>query len=681
MSRFAQIIILACCVAALLCAGTATAMELFSPGDLVVTGSGHLGNYTVEQAIDGDRESRWVSRAVRAEHWIQVEFPREIEFSRVRIDWSNADTKGSSVMISLSNDGVQWVDVFEDFVPTTAVSETFSFAPQRARFFRLTSTPPERVSQISILELTFDGVKVQEPFLKHVGIGSGNGEPWLPSEGERLAVDILMPIYTETFTWALPADQEPTLMNRIADYRDWFEQVVGHYVYENYHLVLVDVPLSRDEIDGEDTFWMTPSDVWRNFTPTGINPSDYDLVWTLWAWENIPGAGQRYGGAATEGPDDTPFMSFSFSNLASRWNEITALMVLEHEGHHTWESLFLDAGLSIDGRPPLLGMPHADLLGTLLDEMIRLEPGFMEPFMSDEEVMQYHDDGTGSYKTWPGLNLQRGVNAWSYRLQSRENWMKVAEYVGKTVPARGDIVVQPLMASIAIVTHRATEREIYLPVRVRDQGWHIPGVTVTATVDGEVYTLEEDTINRYPEIRMPRQERWSAGWDGNGIYGGWITVTKDTEAIEVSVKGQEIDETFTIPVNYIYVYPREVVLDSTLVYDTNVTPEDGVWTVGENGEYVVFRVPIEGAKAGKIKVTGSGWAEVAVSANGRVFLAAFQNQLKEEPQLADIRPELLQNQEYLYVRVRLAPDYKRPLSAPSVAEVTSLKVDFRHYTQ
>ena len=113
-------------------------------------------------------------------------------------------------------------------------------------------------------------------------------------------------------------------MNRIADYRDWFEQVVGHYVYENYHLVLVDVPLSRDEIDGEDTFWMTPSDVWRNFTPTGINPSDYDLVWTLWAWENIPGAGQRYGGAATEGPDDTPFMSFSFSNLASRWNEIAA---------------------------------------------------------------------------------------------------------------------------------------------------------------------------------------------------------------------------------------------------------------------------------------------------------------------------------------------------------------------
>lgn len=670
-------IVAVCWVAILLVTGAAVAQEIFSPDQLVVTASGASGSYTPDRAVDGNVESRWVSSPGRSNQWIQIQFPKSMEFSSIRIQWANANTMGSSVMISLSADGREWVDVFEDFVPTTAEAETFSFAPQWARFCRLTFTPPERGNVMSILEISFGGVRIQEPFHKHVGIGSGNGEPWLSSPGERLAVDVLFPIYTETFTWAFPAEQEYLVMKNIVDYRDWFEQVVGHYVYENYHLALVDVPLSRSEIDGDDTFWMTPTDVWNNLKLAEINPGEYDLVWALWAWKNIPGAVQRYGGAALNGPDGTPFMSLSVSSFAERSQGI--IMVLEHEAHHTWESLFRHSGLSVNTTPPLTGLPHADYLDTMLDEMVRLEPGFMEPFMSDEQVLEHRRGGS---KGWPGLTLQRGVNAWTYRLQPREHWLQVAEYVGKTASARGDIVVQPLFASVSIVTDRGPEREIYLPVRVRDQGWHIPNVKVTATVNGQVYTLEEDTIYRHSDIRMPRQERWSVGWDGNGIYGGWITVTKDTEAIEIRVQGQGLDETFTIPVNYINVETQQVtLLGPEMVFDRTATSDNGRWTFGEDGDYVIFQIPNAGAKAAVMEAAGSGWVELAVSGNGRQFLAVYQGELTKDPQTFSVRPEFLGNQEYLYVRLRMAPDYKRPLSAPSVSEVTDLKIVFRSYNQ
>lgn len=657
--------------------GGATTQVSFAPDELQISSSGHSGSFSSDLAFDGDQDTRWVSSARGTEHWIQVEFPKELDFSGIHLDWANDNTRAQKIMISFSLDGTHWQDAFGDMVATTGLTESFSFASQRARFCRIQFAEPVRGNLLSVREISFAGIRIQEPFLKHVGVGSGSGESWLSSEGERLRVDVLLPIYTETFTWAFSPEQEYLVMENLVDYRDWVEQVIGHNLYEDYHLVLVDVPLSRSEIDGTDTFWLSPSDVWSNLGPTSINPGDYDLVWSLWAWKNIPGAHQRYGGAALDGPDATPFMSFSVSQFTDRSQGI--IMVLEHEAHHTYESLFRYSGLVVDTSLPMRGMPHADFLDLdeFLGEMLRLEPGLFEPFMSDAEAMEYRRNGP---KTWPGMTMQRTINAWTYRFQPREHWLHVAQHLGKLAPPREDIVVQPLFTSLAIVTQRGPQREVFLPVRVRNQGWHIPGVTVTATIDGQVYTLNEDTFYRYPGIRMPRQERWSAGWDGNAYYGAWVPLTQDTKQIEVQVAGANIDEEFIIPVNYLYVTTEVISLGPDKVHEGSALWSDDLWKIGEE-DSVIFRIPNNKADTASIEVAGTGWLGVAVSANGRYFLSLWQDELPREPVGIGVQSEILRDQEYLYVRIQQPPSWRRKSAAPPVSEVAEIRVVFRKYSE
>ena len=387
--------------------------------------------------------------------------------------------------------------------------------------------------------------KSQVEFIHHVGLGSHNGEAWLPSDGERLKLDVMVPIYTKTFTSEFDREQEYLIVQHLLSYRDWVEQVIGHTMQQSYHLYMIDDRLERADIDQVEPnqFWLSPDNAWKNMSKFAIKPSDYDLVWCLWAWKNGPDASQMYGGAALPGPEETPFMSFSVEKFSREDQGIT--MVLEHEAQHTYESLFEFTGQVVSYDLPITGFPFADQLDYFIEEIVRQEPGVFEPFMSDEEALQYQR----GRNRWPGMNLQRAVNAWTHRQQQRDTYLKIASKYGEIVPARKDLVIEPLFGSVSVVTD-LPQREVYLPVRVRNKGEHIPAV-VTAKIGDQVIPLSEDSYYRMPGIRMPRQERWRIGWDGHSYYGNWITITPEDTLIEVTVTGDGFNEVFKLPVKFI----------------------------------------------------------------------------------------------------------------------------------
>lgn len=385
-----------------------------------------------------------------------------------------------------------------------------------------------------------------EAFKHHIGLGSNKGEPWLPSKGERLKLDVMIPIYTKTFTWEFNKEQEYQIAKHLISYRDWVEQVIGHNLQESYHLSVIDYCLQRKDIDEREPnkFWLSPTNVWQNLKKFSINPSKYDLVWALWAWKNGEEARQMYGGAALPGPDDTPFMSFSVQEFGEKDQGIT--MVLEHEAQHTYESLFRNTGQQVDHELPITGFPFADQLDFFIEEIVRQEPGAFEPFMSDEEALKYQRGGPNQ---WPGMTLQRAVNAWTHRQQKRETYLKIADKYGELVPAREDIVIEPVFGSISVVTDQRS-RQVYLPVRIRDRGEHIPA-NVTARIGAKVIPLAEDSYYRMEGIRMPQQERWRIGWDGHSYYGSWITIDESVKSVEVSVSGDGFNEVFRLPVSFV----------------------------------------------------------------------------------------------------------------------------------
>ncbi|MDD4518806.1 MAG: hypothetical protein PHH90_09985 [Limnochordia bacterium] len=477
----------------------------------------------------------------------------------------------------------------------------------------------------------------------------------MQSQSKRLKLDIMIPIFTNTFTERFDRNQEHLVIEKLIEYRDWIDQAAGEKMCQEYHLVLVDSLLSRSDIQeyDKDLFWMSAKDTWRNLERANISPSQYDMVWSLWAWKNVVDAEQMYGGGALLGPDTTPYMSLSVSSFTKTSPGIT--MVFEHEAQHTYEMLFHNTDQIVDIAIPLQGFPHADYLDTFLGEMLRQEPGLFEPFMNDAQAMEHRRDGPLG---WPGMTMQRTVNAWTHQQQPTERYLKVAERFGQLVPNREGILVEPLFSSIRIVTDKH-DREVFLPVRVRNNGQHVENVQVIARTGENVVAFEEDAYYRDELIRMPKKERWSVGWDGNSYYGGWVCLNKWTKSIDLTVSGEGLNESFFIPVKFITVNTEKSVLNPTdyLHEDNGTVPTENIRVIDE-GTYAVYRLPVSSYAEVSIELFGEGYVDVRLSTTGRYYITVWTGETKGESIKIDIPHEVVQHQDYVYLQLRVPANHR-----------------------
>ena len=339
---------------------------------------------------------------------------------------------------------------------------------------------------------------------------------------------------------------------KLVEYRDWLAMVAGEKMCEDYHFVLMDTPLARQDIweIEKNRFWMSAHDTWQQLQKTGLNPSSYDLVWSMWAWKNIDDAKQMYGGGALLGPDTTPFMSFSVSRFQKRDPGIT--MVLEHEAQHTYEFLWAELGYPLitdPGEDLTAGWPHADYLPRLLRSIVDEEPGLFAPLATDEEVLQYSE-----LKMLPS-RLQSAVHAWVLRRWPRKRWLELAPTFGTVVSPRSSFLQEPLFSSITIIAPPSDgERPVFIPVRLREQGRHIPNLEVEGVIEGDRVILHENVYLRHQKHRLPPQRRWSIGWKGESYYATWTIVPLDSNRnLLFSIYVQEVPlfKPITIPIRVI----------------------------------------------------------------------------------------------------------------------------------
>lgn len=610
--------------------------------------------------IDQNHATRWTSKTTDSPQWIELIFPQEIPVSGVIIDWFNKNTRAATIQISVSDDGENWVvvDALSRETMEPGNIDKITFAKQTGRHVRIDMSDPVGLS-LSISDIQIPGIEYADPFIHHVGLGSGNGEAYLPSEGERLGLDVLIPIYTNTFTRKWDQKQEYYVTKDIVNYRDWIEQVIGHTMHQTYHLLISDELLQRKDIQEMDTnaFWLSPDNVWYNLRKFGINPSNYDLVWSLWSWENRADAFQAYGGASMTGPDVTPFMSFSVSAYGEGSEGI--LMVMAHEAQHTYESLFYHTGHKIVTEPPIDGFPHADFQPQLLEAILELEPDLFEPWKSYDEAILHKKGGPLEY---PGKTMQLTVDAWAHRQQPRELYLELAQKYGRLVPPREDLIIEPLFSSISIITDRE-EREVYLPVRVRDRGLFIEGLTVTAKIGDKIITLEEDSYTRHANIRMPRQIRWSIGWAGHAFYGSWIPITKADTAIELTISGEGINEVFHIPIHYLVVQEETISLqngsDSAYISNqTNVEWDNGTAKFRE-GSSIIYQIPTAIFKdtiGYYCELIGNGLISLKVNMPGVFSTEIWSGVLRSETVSVTIPRGIIQmfkDEEYLYLELTM----------------------------
>ena len=639
------------------CLGVCAQAICIPPENIEVRASSILQTSTApHNVVDMDHNAKWSSNYdVDEPQWIELVFPQEIDFTGLKICWFGTHTRAETLQLNISMDGEDWVEIvdFDHKILSPGNMDQISFPDQPGRYLRVNmSNPVGLVYSISSIEVA--GIEYNDPFVLHVGLGSGEGEAYLQSEGERLRLDVMIPIYTNTFTKRFGKAQEYLEIKDLVNYRDFVEQVIGHNMQQTYHLVVSDELLKRNDIQEMDPngFWLSSGNVWNNLKKFNINPSDYDLVWSLWAWENSPEAFQQYGGAAHTGPDETPFMSFSVSTLSE--NSEGILMVLAHEAQHTYESLFYNTGGKVVLDPPIDGFTHADRQPQLLEAILDLEPGLFEPWKSKEEALKHREGGSLQY---PGKTMQLTVDAWTHRQQPRERYIKIADRYGELVPARGNLVVEPLFSSISIVTD--TEyRQVYLPVRVRDRGLFVD-LDVTAKIGDQIIGLEKDTYTRHENIRLPRQVRWSIGWDGHSFYGNWIPITKEDTTIEVTVSGDGIYEVFEIPIEYLVVQDENTNILEYIDEQTNIVIEDGITRFTESSS-VIYKLPMTIFESGLVgfylELTGNGFIGLKANMPGVFSSNIWTDELNNESVAITIPRGILQmfkEEEYMYLELEM----------------------------
>ena len=114
-----------------------------------VTASGEEnGGLKPAFAADGSMKTRWSSRH-RDGEWIQFDFGREREVSKIAIDWENA--RAEAYTVELSRDGATWSTV-ATVTHNEGGRQTHSWNRQKARCLRLTGVTRNTGYGISIFE-------------------------------------------------------------------------------------------------------------------------------------------------------------------------------------------------------------------------------------------------------------------------------------------------------------------------------------------------------------------------------------------------------------------------------------------------------------------------------------------------------------------------------------------------
>lgn len=130
-------------------------------GSLLATGITASGADTLQKpsnAIDQNMNTRWSNLGLGS--WIQIDLGRENVICSADINWYRGDERINTFIISISNDGTTFTNVFSGKSDGTSLAEqNYNLQSNTGRFVRITVTGNTQNNWVSIAEVKINGYK------------------------------------------------------------------------------------------------------------------------------------------------------------------------------------------------------------------------------------------------------------------------------------------------------------------------------------------------------------------------------------------------------------------------------------------------------------------------------------------------------------------------------------------
>jgi hypothetical protein len=154
----------------------ATALGMTGRAAARVTASSvHSEDYPAENALDGDPQTRWASRAQGKPEWLRVDFGRAVAVENIVVHWEAA--YAVHYQIQISADGTHW-QVLRDKTDGRGGKEVLGNLGGKGRYVRLLCLKPSGHNMYSVWEIEFPGKDTTQAIRESLGQAA---------EGRRLA--------------------------------------------------------------------------------------------------------------------------------------------------------------------------------------------------------------------------------------------------------------------------------------------------------------------------------------------------------------------------------------------------------------------------------------------------------------------------------------------------------------
>lgn len=323
---------------------------------------------------------------------------------------------------------------------------------------------------------------------------------------EKLDMDVLVVLYTSTFTRTLTPTEIEIFHQEMAKFKYWYDQNVGDWLNLNIDFVQIDRTLSPEEIgvrsDG-GTYFAPNETLEEDLRSKGVPDSKYSSVMLYHAWRNfVPpwNAFQFYGGGAM-GPDTSvsligkPGNTGFFSVSVLTWGpDMSGFPV--HEFTHNLDAMFYMCDMDTE-------MLHGDHMAKNMPLLLKELPGAFLPDFTDEEMLENARlEMKGEY----GFEWKHQEIYYRWILnRPEEAWFKLAPRYGRIVPKERKSLV-PLYREIITAKGNFAYIAVFF---YGEDGNPIEEATVVAHIKEKTIPLHCQRIERRED---PRREKNNTIW-------------------------------------------------------------------------------------------------------------------------------------------------------------------------
>lgn len=277
--------------------------------------------------------------------------------------------------------------------------------------------------------------------------------PGLPGEPERgpsapspvptVELNVLVVLYTSTFSRTLAPDEIARLHREVAEFQQFYEEAVGEGMRLSLRLLRIDRTLQPGEIGqvGPDRYYLAREDIEEELEAYGMEKGPIDEVIAFYAWDNInrEGAVLAYGGGAV-GPDGRFLGDAGFNSQGVfAWDPGRISQILIHEVLHNIDDMFGRSGMSER-------FFNADEMSRNMARMLSERPGLFLPDYDDAYMLRWAGRERRGEEGYP-WEIQLKYYRWMLNRTPAQDWLRLA--YGERVEDRPRPPVEPLYREAA----------------------------------------------------------------------------------------------------------------------------------------------------------------------------------------------------------------------------------------